>query len=968
MSKDKEKLLKDLPKFQKILENIIENLLSNENEEENFIEFCENKVIEKIIDITNFKVKEINLTIIKSFLLLIPNIKNKKLDYYLFSNNYMNQIICNISYNNKDDDLDYLSFYINFLKTIANKIDTDSFHLFFNRNYQRFPLLDEIITFLTYEKDIMIKNTSRNIFLTLLKINYKPFIEYICDLPSITLFLLFAESIKKQFEYFCNAKKNKQKNSTIKIETDNNINNLLNELEERKDLLVDDITFIQDILSIDIPKINYLLINVIFYISLKYLFNNILLRQNADVSFYILNLFLEIIKSQAIKNIIIFILYYSKIKINIIEIVANEEILDIYKLLNLNIYTFKDNNIDLEKNKLSFDDYIILNYSSRFLNSLKHIKENDNTYVELKDISRQLNNLDEKENEIKIAIKLLNKKIKNMNAVIKKMEEYHNFISKATGINVGINQNSSCYSFLQIIHNNYDDILGLQENIFKNECMYYLTNFHLSQYLCTVNEMFLIYQIIKDEDMSKCLKFSLNLLNSISYSKENDVNITNNPDDNLIKNFDTPPLPSFKFDSVNNYSKIYEKKSNLYKNLFGLEQNDKNNEKGLTPFLSLPNIINNKSDILLYDDSINLIVKNKIISYKEMDLNNDFFDKILSNNNTNNELLILDKLINLILDSKKTLNKIIYKLSTEIIIELLNNDNNICQINDDLGKKINEKYKQVLQIINDLLEKSTIEEQIKDEKYFYEFFGDSFILNNQEIFDIKNKCLNILNFIIIEENLKDYNNKGLDLMKIPNEKYQLLKCLFQKFLSLYDLKVIFNYKNNKDLTMKYQKFPLYFFDLSKFQEFDENLLNELKFVYFKLKYKTDKDSIFDNGIVSIYQNMLILFNYKIITEENITNNNDLFIIDKMIPLRKIKISEIEIKEFDKSKFLLLNILNDENKYQLILLSENESELNILKIKEIFVSEINNAIKMEYSTLKTYFKNLLDDESLNKEFK
>ena len=967
MSKDKDKLLNNLSKFQKILENIIENLLSNENEEVNFIDFCENKIIEKIIYITNFKEKVINLKIIKSFALLIPNIKNKKIDYYLFSNNYMNQIICNISYNNTDDDLDYLSFYINFLKTIANKIDSDSFHLFFNRNYQRFPLFDEIIIFMTYEKDIMIKNTSRNIFLTLLKINYKPFIEYICDLPSITLFILFAENIKKQFKYFCTIRENKQnKNSPVKINSNNNIKNLFSELEERKELLVDDISFIQDILSINIPKINYLLINVIFYISLKYLFNNILLRQNADVSFYLLNLFLEVIKSQAIKNIIVFILYNSKIQINIIEIVANEEIDDIYKLLYLNIYAFRDNNIELEKNKLSFDDYIILNYSERFLNSLKYIKESDNTYIELKDISRKINNLDDKENETKIAIKLLNKKIKKMNIVLKKMEEYHNFISQATGINVGININSSCHSFLQIIHNDYDDILGLQENIFKNECIYYITNFHLSQYLCTVNEIFLIYQIIKDEDISKCLKFSLNLLNDISCNKGNNLNFINNSENNFIKNFDIAPLPSFKFNSVNNYRKIYENKSNIYKNLFGLEQTDKNNEVYLTSFLSLPDI-SNKTDVLLNDELNNLIVKNKKISYIEMDLNNEFFDKI-SLNKSNNELLILDNLINLILDSKKTLNKIIYKLNTEIIIELLNNEINICQINEDLGKRINEKYMQILQIIDDLLEKSTIEEQLKDKKYFYEFFGDSFILNTQEIFFIKKNYLNIYFFIIEEENLKDYNNKGTDLMKIPNEKYQLIKCLFQKFLSLYDLKIILNYKNNKNLTMKYQKFPLYFFDLSKFNEFDEVLFNELNILYFKLKYKTDKDSIFEKGIISIFQNMLILFNIKIIREENITNKNDSYIIDKMIPLRKVKINEIEIKEFDKSKFLNLNILNDDNNYyQLILLSETESELNIYKIKEIIIKEIKNAIKMEFLALKIYFKNLLDDESLNKGF-
>ena len=990
ISQDKDKLLNDLPKFQKILENIIENLISKENEEENFLIFCENNTLERIIEITNFKEKKINLIVIKVFSILIPNLKNKKLEYYLFSNNYMNQIISNISYNNKEDDIDYLSFYINFLKTLANKIDLNSFHLFFNRNYQRFPLLDELIIFLNYDKDIMIKNTSRNIFLTLLKLNYKPFIEYICDLPTITLFILFSENLKNKFIYFCKTKDNsKSNNNTILISNDNNksnVNNninLYNEIEENKETLADDISFIQDILSINVPKINYLLINTLFYISLKYLFNNILLRQNADVSFFILNLFLEIIKNQAIKNIIIFILYFSQIQINIIEIVANDEILDIYRLLDLNKYVFSDISIESEKDKLSFDDYIILNYSSRFLNSLRYIKDNDNIYTELKDISRQLNKSDDLDNEIKISIKLLNKKIKRINFVLKQIEQYHNFISKATGINVGVSINSASHSFLQIIHNNYKENLSLQDNIFKNECMHYCTNLHLSQYLCVINEMFLINKIIKDEDISKGLKFKLNLMTDFSKINNNEISSVEKLDENknnIDQNFDTPPPASFRFNSVNSYSKFYENKNNIYKNFFG----EKDNDIYLSSFLSLPNIINDRTDITSYDSNINLIVDNKILSYKEMDLNNEFFDKILSYYKSTSELLILEKLINLLLERKKTLNKISYKLIIDIINDLLSNGNNICQINEDIKKRINEQYRQLLQIINDLLEKSTLDEQVIDEEYFYEFFENCFYWNKKDISEIKKNYINSALLIINEENLKDYNNKiGLDLMKIPNEKYQMLKCLFQKFISLHDLKIIVNSNDKKDqnLIMKYQKFPLNFFDVSEFNdELDEKtLLEKLNVDLFILKYKTDKDLSFENGILSVYKNMLLLFKNKNSLNKEINNNNlnkkndinnnindgsdnNIYILDKLIPLRKIKINETVKKEFDKSKYLILNILYNDTQFQLILLIENEK--NFLNIKDIIAKEIINGINAEYSLLKSYFKALLDNDVLD----
>ena len=59
--------MNDLPKFQKLMEDIIEFLLSKENEEENFLIFCENNCIETIIAISEFQEKSINLIIIKMF-------------------------------------------------------------------------------------------------------------------------------------------------------------------------------------------------------------------------------------------------------------------------------------------------------------------------------------------------------------------------------------------------------------------------------------------------------------------------------------------------------------------------------------------------------------------------------------------------------------------------------------------------------------------------------------------------------------------------------------------------------------------------------------------------------------------------------------------------------------------------------------------------------------------------------------
>ena len=79
------------------MEKITESLLSGRKIEENFGLFCEYQMMEKIIILTKYHVKSINIIIIKNLGLLIPSLQDKKILFYFFSHDYMNQIILNIS-------------------------------------------------------------------------------------------------------------------------------------------------------------------------------------------------------------------------------------------------------------------------------------------------------------------------------------------------------------------------------------------------------------------------------------------------------------------------------------------------------------------------------------------------------------------------------------------------------------------------------------------------------------------------------------------------------------------------------------------------------------------------------------------------------------------------------------------------------------------------------------------------------
>ena len=180
---------------EKTIEKITEALLTKEKVEENFGYFCEYQMMEKIIKLTKFQKKNINIIIIKNFGVLIPSIQDKKILFFFFSHDYMNQLILNMSLCIEEKDIDFLSYYINFLKTIANKLDKSTLSLFFHKEKNNFPLLDEASGFFKFQ-DMMIKNTSRNIFLSLIKLNYEPMIQYICDIPRITDLILLTDNIK----------------------------------------------------------------------------------------------------------------------------------------------------------------------------------------------------------------------------------------------------------------------------------------------------------------------------------------------------------------------------------------------------------------------------------------------------------------------------------------------------------------------------------------------------------------------------------------------------------------------------------------------------------------------------------------------------------------------------------------------------------------------------------------------------
>ena len=990
---------------EKTIEKITEALLSSEKAEENFGYFCEYQMMEKIIKLTKYKVKNINIIIIKNFGVLIPSLQDKKILFFFFSHDYMNQLILNMSSCIEEKDVDFLSYYINFLKTIANKLDKSTLSLFFHQEKNNFPLLDEASGFFKFQ-DVMIKNTARNIFLSIIKLNYEPMIQYICDIPRITDLILFADNIK----------------GYIISLTNNNISNNELRMKEIEENLIEDILFMQDILSLGIQKINYILINCLFSIPLQYLFNCIITHDKVNIVFYILNLILKNIKNECINNLISFVLYSSQIHIRINENIANQESQEIYNLLYLNKFISHQSSYF----NIIFEEYIVLVYNQNFLRSIRYIKEEEKTFQEMKDISNYIKGKgSDKKNDINIGVKIISEVLRQgnkINKVIKKMEAYHSFISRITGINIGICFNDANFSFLKIIYDNLliysnnnltlkKNIL-LQENIIKKECLYFIDcNNPFDNQSLYLSQILLILQIINSNKISNELKKYL-CLNSHGKGDENDelkksknsdegLHISDEPQDNLRNsknNFNELKENEENniINDINNINIINNEDKNIYRNMryevnneFKSTINDKNRENIIKDFFG---ISDNKTDyikinlnyfgeettssfILLskpvdndnnanYNNKNQIILNKVIMNFEDFDFNNNNLNRLFFIYNSKSSIednlniishgILLQKIINIIFNNDKLLSIINIRLSLELIENLILGSNNPSYYEDKYNHIFLKKYIKILNDINTILLKSN-STKTKIYKYAYQYFEESFNLN-------KNKITNILNEIINNESsylLFNINNKDKDIdnnmknkkfknIDFPAKEHESLQCLFQLLVGLYDLKILLDFdKNNNQINnINNNKHK----SLMRNIDFPLQLVNSDldigKNIYIK-ELKVEPVPIIYKSKEVEYPNYYIFtyFNYLFIVSEK----SDSFLIKDRIPLRQI------VAYADRGEPRALYLLKDEDDSETTLFFDNVLKASSMK------ENINNAIKLanvrEFSQVKKLINNL-----------
>jgi hypothetical protein len=208
-------------------------------------------------------------------------------------------------------------------------------------------------------------------------------------------------------------------------------------LKNVHDDIIDDILYLQDIFSLKLDKINYILINSLFYYTIMPLLCASLISMTKpviaiSVSIYmILNLF-HYIRDESFLNTLFAVLFEDKLSKRM-----HLYMLDYPK--NIRNYFFDWNSQKKASNYSTFTNYVTLNFSEPFIKSL--LFQSNSQFSEVIALHKKYEKLAEEVNSS--SANFFKHLIEDVlgrfsNSEFNNMTAYHRGVSIATGVNVGL--------------------------------------------------------------------------------------------------------------------------------------------------------------------------------------------------------------------------------------------------------------------------------------------------------------------------------------------------------------------------------------------------------------------------------------------------------------------------------------------------------------------------------------------------
>ena len=716
----------------------IEFLLKSDNYPDVFDAYCSFNFMNEYLILSNYNIYLINLQIIKSLGFLLVNLTNQAKIFYILSGNLINTIISK-DYSSYDEE--FFSFYVNFLKSITLRIDQNTIKLFYRETYDSFPLIDSTIKIYNH-KDSMVRNVVRNIIINILKIKYDKIEEHFCQLPSASYF----PNLCCRLRDVC-----------IKFQEEINKNG---KYDDYFDDIIEDLYFIDDIFNMGLEKINFILLNSLFYyFILPSLCGSLDGKKHSkldiNVSLFLIIVLFKNIKYETFRNCLFSLIFFDKL---------NKDILDLLVQPNeLPYYSF-----EMVNQKEKFSDLLSQNYKIKFIESL--IQEENIYYLGYKDKYPELGNIIQKYKQFKMNKNEIDEeeKLEKIESIIisiinkntyQEMTNYHKLICFGTGVKLGlysIIENIQIFNicFICLIEKLFEDIINENENNNKTKESRYFSN--------PIKEG-LIYLLSGDNDDI------ILLINILIYICQN-------------SNISETLLNKAKLEN------IYEKKDKILKDSKQLSISKR------------------------YSEEYSLFFSNNNFNF-----NNEYFE--LDNELKQNlDFKLINKIIHLFYIINPPLRKITFRLIIKNLKNLILENNNIKKIN--LPKNI---YNSLIEIQNNIINKIQnflYKGDIFLDNCYSNFMQERDYYCNDDINNLKKDIESIISNpkILLKEN----NDKNSILFQNKNQKILIFKDLISFYIYMHDLNVILfdNIMNISDNKLIKDKNPLlnqniYEFELDK---------------------------------------------------------------------------------------------------------------------------------------------------------
>ena len=354
-------------------------------------------VFNSLLDKNN---SDISFCILEGIYFLSTNIKNEELNLHIYKTKFktkiagqeMNIIDKIISINEKNQKDEFLTYQINFMKSLTLKIDEHNLFYFFDKDINLFPILTKSFS-LYNNSDPMIRNVVKNILLSIIKINNKDLLNFMVSFPNNLYYTNLILNLKNYILQLCLIDLNEFNNDKI-----------FGIFHKKHDELMDITIYLGDLLMLNIPQINFILINCLLNEIILPLFKVIISRKkefaNISIALYVFTIILFNIKNKFIINTICFILFEENIQQILLKYIYDYS----FQFMNIN-YMNKINFLIKNSYLADVNDKMWKDISSymKFVNGIDLSTgeiNNKNTYDYIKGIIKNKNGQNLIKNEV----------------------------------------------------------------------------------------------------------------------------------------------------------------------------------------------------------------------------------------------------------------------------------------------------------------------------------------------------------------------------------------------------------------------------------------------------------------------------------------------------------------------------------------------------------------------------------------